>query len=96
MDIGSLEVISDFLGQYLTSVEEVHKYGALIWSNPSTNMDYRRQIVESFKYRADDLCERKKFDEQRIDISVSFIELTNDMQGKQLPMMRWYVIHYRM
>jgi len=95
-DAGSPEAVSDFLGLYLTSVEDVHGYGALIWKNPSTNMDYRKQIIESFKSRADDLCERKTFDEQRIDVQLSFIELTNDMEDKQLPMVWWYVIHYRM
>ena len=95
-DAGSPEVVSDFLGDYLISVEDVHGYGALIWKNPSTNMDHRKQIVESFKSRADDLCKRKAFNEQRIDVQLSFVELTNDMEGKQLPMVWWYIIHYRM
>jgi hypothetical protein len=95
-DAGSPETVSDLIGQYLTSVEDVHGYGALIWKNPSTDMDYRKQIVESFKSRADDLCERKTFDSQRINVQLSFAELTKDMEDKQLPMMWWYVIHFRL
>lgn len=91
---GSPEAISDLLDQYLTAVEDVHGYAALIWKNPSTDMDFQKQIVQSFKDRADDLCDLKELSKQRIDVQLSFVELTEDMQEKELPLIGWYILHH--
>lgn len=90
---GSPEVVADFLEQYLDAVEDMHGYSGIVYKNPGTDVDYQKQVVQSFLDRANDLSEKKEFNQQSIDVQLSFQKLTDDMTDKQLQLVRWSLVN---
>lgn len=91
---GSPETVAMFLEKYLDSVKDLHGYSGMLYKNSWTDLDCQKQVVKSFLDRANNLAEQKRLNSQNIDIQLSFNKLTEDMNSKQLKLIRWYIVNH--
>ena len=94
------EVISHYLELYLEDTKDFHGYTAIIYKNPSSDIDEQRKVVQSFLTRANELSEDKALADQSIERQIGMGSLKNDMRDsgdfhpyKDLHLTRWYMVN---
>lgn len=94
------EMISHYLELYLEDTKDFHGHTAIMYKNPSTDIDEQRRVVQSFLTRANELSKDKSLADQSIERQIGMGSLKSDMRDsndfhtyKDLHLVRWYMVN---
>lgn len=89
------ELATFYLEQYLDKIENLHGYNAIIFKNPSTNIDEHKEIIRSIIAR----CKQFSYSEENILKSNTFeyrlwSDIKTDMNRNEFKYTKYLVLNY--